>query len=79
MKLPGWTGTVLHALGGAVITGAAVLIGIPGWLPVLLVGVAGWLREVWQHDLRLTLHQWIEALAWGVGSALSWAVVEGLI
>ncbi len=78
MRLPKWSGVPLHALAGAAITAGAVYIGIPGWLPLVVVGVAGWAREVWQHDLRLTLHQWLEALAWSLGSAISWAAVTWL-
>jgi len=66
-------GPLWHALGGAAITAAVALAGIPGLLVVLLVG--GWLREVLQHDPWLTPWQWIEALAWSVGGAVAWALV----
>jgi len=62
-----------HALGGAAVTAAIALAGIPGLLLVLLVG--GWLREVLQHDPRLSPWQWVEALAWSVGGAVAWALV----
>ena len=70
MKLPGWTGTPLHALGGGIITATALLVGIPWFVPILVLILGGWIREVLQHDLTLTLHQWIEALAWPVGGVL---------
>ena len=76
--MPKWSGVPLHALGGAAITTAGVLVGVPGWLCLVTVSLGGWLREVVQHDLRLSLHQWLEAGAWAVGSAISWAVVWGL-
>lgn len=31
------------------------------------LGVFGFAREVLQHDWTLSLHQWIEALAWPAG------------
>lgn len=78
MKLPSWSGSVLHAIGGAAITAAGLLVGVPGMICLITISWCGWLREVIQHDLKLTLHQWIEALAWGVGSAAVWILVEVL-
>lgn len=48
--------------------GAALHLGAGG----LIVGLAivGISREIIQHDWSLTLHQWIEALAWPVGGIL---------
>lgn len=34
----------------------------------LAVGLLGYFREVWQHDLDLTLHQLVEGLSWVTGS-----------
>lgn len=65
MKDLGW---LWHALGGAAITAAGVIIGIPGWVLFLSLAFFGWAREVIQHDLTLTRHQWTEALAWPFGS-----------
>jgi len=79
MALPKWAGVPLHALGGAAITAAGVLLGIPGWLVLLVVSLGGWLREVVQHDLRLTPHQALEAAAWAMGGAISWSVVVWVI
>lgn len=78
MALPAWTGAPLHALGGGLITSAAILIGIPGYIPLALVALGGWLREVLQHDLDLTRHQWIEALSWASGAAGAWLALEVL-
>lgn len=78
MALPKWSGSVLHALGGAAITAVAVLIGVPGWIPLVLVSAGGWVREKLQHlpwNDPLTFHQWIEAAAWAAGSALAWLLV----
>ena len=75
MKLPSWTGIPLHFFGGAAITSVGVLVGIPGWLLLVVVSLGGWLREVVQHDWKLTDHQLLEAFAWAPGSAVAWAVV----
>ena len=72
-------GPLWHALGGAAITSAAVLVGIPGFIPLVVVGLGGWLREVLQHDLRLTGWQWLEALAWGSGAAGAWLALEMIL
>lgn len=64
-------GPLWHLLGGAAITAAVVVIGVPWFIALLGVSLAGWAREVWQHDLRLTLWQWIEAVSWGIGSAVA--------
>ena len=75
MKLPRWSGSILHALGGLVIGGAAVALGIPGLLSVVTLALFGWTREVVQHDLSLSLHQWVEAASWPAGAALAWVMV----
>lgn len=45
-----------------------------GWIAHAVVAGAGalwflfgYIREVIQHDWNLTLHQWLEALAWPAG------------
>jgi len=63
-------GPIFHGLGGAAIAVCATLVGIPGWLILVSITLGGWLREVAQHDLRLTIRQWIEALSWLAGSSL---------
>lgn len=64
----GW-GWLLHLGVGAALgflaAYAGTLVGVVGLLFVL-----GFLREQAQHDWRLTAHQWLEALAWGVGGLL---------
>lgn len=75
MKLPGWTGTVLHTLAGAAIAGFGLFVGLPDWVMVPVVAAGGWLREVLQHDLKLTAHQWLEAAGWllgALGAAIVW-------
>lgn len=42
-----------------------------GFLTICLF-LGGYLREVQQHDWSLSLHQWIEALAWGIGGLIGW-------
>ena len=82
MTLPKWTGVPLHVLGGAAITVVAILLGFPGFLAFLFVTFAGWAREKIQHLPLLdplTLHQHLEAWAWGVGSLVSWQVMRWLL
>lgn len=62
-------GWLLHALGGLAIAAVAVLP-VPWWLTLPGLALFGWIREVLQHDLSLTPHQWLEALAWAAGGAL---------
>ncbi|MGH7893870.1 MAG: hypothetical protein ACREQL_04330 [Candidatus Binatia bacterium] len=72
-------GALLHALAGFAVA-AALALCLPGWLDwrlslaavVVLSGYGVW-RELSQHRddrPRLTLHRWIEGLAWGAGAAL---------
>ena len=80
MKLPGWTGALIHALVAGATTTVVALLSDPVWAAILVPVFAfgGWLREVAQHDLWLSLHQWIEAIAWPLGSALAWLLVVWL-
>jgi hypothetical protein len=80
-----WLNPLLHALGGAVATGL-ILVGfhwsglehaalLAALLSMPVLAVFGWLRETMQHDLRLSAWQWLEALAWPLGSlaaVLAW-------
>lgn len=62
-------GAILHALVGALIMASAVFGGAFGLLgAIVLYGIG---REMTQHDFSLTLHQWVEALAWGAGAAVA--------
>lgn len=68
-------GPLWHALGGASIAAAATVIGIPAWLSLPVVALGGWLREVVQHDFRLSAWQWLEAAAWAIGAVAGFAGV----
>ena len=71
--------SVIHALVG-IVTGGVASFFLPGTLDLRVsvgmgVGLAafGLARELYQHwddRPRLTLHRWIEGLAWGVGGAV---------
>lgn len=65
---------LLHAAGGAAITALGLWVGLPGALLLVVTTIFGVAREISQHDIRLTLHQWAEGLAWGLGSALMWVL-----
>jgi hypothetical protein len=66
-------GALWHALAGAAVTAVATLfVGAIAALLIFGFAVLGWVREVWQHDLRLTRHQWAEAVSWPAGAALGY-------
>ena len=71
-------GTLWHALAGLAIGALGALF---GWITAACVMVAlaagGWGREVVQHDLKLTGHQWFEAMAWPIGGAVGAALSLG--
>jgi hypothetical protein len=41
-------------------------------MSLMVLAFLGFVRECFQHDLRLTFHQTIEAVAWPAGGALVW-------
>lgn len=66
MKDWGW---LWHGLAGLSLGFAATYVGSLVSVVVLLL-LLGYLREQAQHGWKLTLHQWGEAIAWGVGGIL---------
>ncbi len=68
----------LHVLGGLGLGGLfclPVFFGWTAWIAaagVPLITAFGYLREKMQHDFnRLSQHQWIEAITWGIGALLA--------
>ena len=68
-------GWLWHTLAGAALAAVAVLP-VPWWLVLPALLAAGFAREVVQHDWWLSLHQWVEAVAWPLGGMLGVALVE---
>ena len=69
-------GALIHALVGFGLAIAWTLLGAPGYIVVAALASVGYMREWWQHDLRLTVHQHIEAAAWAVGGVLGFGLVR---
>lgn len=53
-------GWLWHVLGGLALAAAATFAGLLWWVTLVGVTIGGVVREVMQHDLRLTRRQWIE-------------------
>ena len=77
---------VWHFLGGLVIEApplAAVILLNASilWIPVGIIGLAffGIAREMYQHDIDLTAHQWLEAMLWPVGGLVALAAILPLL
>ena len=67
-------GKLWHALSGAAIYATVLHLGIPALDILAALALGGWLREVRQHDWRLTRHQWLEALAWPAGGVAVYGI-----
>lgn len=70
----------LHVLGGLGLGGLfclPVFFGGSTWIAafgVVAITTFGYFREKVQHDFdRLSLHQWVEAVTWGIGALLATA------
>ena len=72
-------GVLWHALAGLGVGVVMTALAMPGWALVLSLGVFGWAREAWQHDLTLTVHQWVEAVGWPVGGAVGYALARWIL
>ena len=70
-------GVLWHLLAGVVLGGLAALV-TPFWLAPIALALFGVLREMLQHDISLTLHQWVEGLAWPTGGLVGGILVAVL-
>lgn len=50
--------------------GISQLLGMYEGPALVLLTIFGWTREIWQHDLRLSNWQLLEAGAWPLGGLL---------